>query len=108
MANKKNVPALNDEDILSMPRKSIRYAIFRCKGSPSVELSPTKEHTSILRYYQTQLDDFGFDENDFAELGGWDVSKLDTTEIVTGKTVKKYLDQLNAKIEGKSAIRRVQ
>lgn len=80
-----------DEDIASMKRSDIRYALYRCKND-----NPEPAHKSIYKYYTTQLDDFGFDAFDFAEDTGWDVNKKDFTEIVTGKTVRKYIKELLA------------
>lgn len=75
--------------IKNMKRSDIRYALYRCKND-----CPAKDHLDVLDFYKDQLDPYGFDVQDFAILGGWDVSKQDVTQVVTGKTVRKYLDEL--------------
>lgn len=66
-----------------MTRTQIRYALFRCKAGTA-----DPEHLEVLESYKTQLDEFGLDINDFTKE--WDVSKTDTSEIVTGKIARKY------------------
>lgn len=66
-----------------MTRTQIRYALFRCKAG-----TPDKSQLEILKSYQEQLDEYGFDISDFTKE--WDVSKEDLTEIVTGKIARKY------------------
>lgn len=75
----------------NMKRSEIRYALYRCKNNCASE-----EHMNIFSFYKDQLAPYGFDIEDFAILGGWDISKIDTTQIVTGKTVMKYIDELLA------------
>ena len=55
-----------------------------------------EDHESILSYYKDQLEDVGCDVHDFAEEDGWDVSKKDFTDVVTGKIVRKYIKDLMA------------
>jgi len=85
--------SLTDEDILKTARSQIRYALYRCKTG-----NPSEEHLAILEYYSGELDELGFDASDFAENDGWDINRKNTTEVVTGKTVRKYIKELHTPV----------
>lgn len=88
---KVKTPKITEDAIASMKRSEIRYALYRCKVK-----NPEPIHKGIYKYYTDQIEEFGFDISDFAESEGWDVNKADFTEIVTGKTVRKYIKDLLA------------
>ena len=72
-----------------MKLSEIRYALYRCKNNCADEM-----HQRVFNEYKDQLEDFGFTAADFAEATGWGINKKDTSSIVTGRTVKKYIDEL--------------
>lgn len=74
--------------IENLRRSEIRYAIYRCKNKCADEY-----HKQILEFYRPQFSDYGFDESDFAVE--WDIDKKDLKSIVTGKTVKKYISEID-------------
>lgn len=88
---KVKTPKITEDVIAGMKRSDIRYALYRCKVK-----NPEPLHKGIFKYYANQLEEFDFDITDFAESDGWDVNKQDFTEIVTGKTVRKYIKELLA------------
>lgn len=67
-----------------MKRSQIRYSLFRCKaGTPALEHQQLFDET-----YASLIAEEGLTIEDFAVE--WDVDKKDPTQIVTGKTARKY------------------
>lgn len=74
---------LSSEALNKMTRSKLRYAIFRVKAG-----TQDQDHQAIYDSYADQLNEFGFDAEDFTKE--WDISKINSKEIVTGKIARKY------------------
>ena len=85
---------ITEDDILSMARSDIRYALYRCKRG-----NPDSKHKAIYKYYKDTVEEIGLGIEDFASEDGWDVNKKDNTDVVTGKLVRKYIKDLHAPVE---------
>ena len=78
-------------DISNMKRSKIRYALYRCKNNCA-----DADHWDVFNFYSDELAELGMTAEDFAIENGWDISKKDPAQIVTGKTVNKYIKDLLA------------
>lgn len=76
------------DDISTMKRSDIRYALFRCRTG-----NPDPEHLFIFSYYEPRLTKFGLTTAGFSTV--WDVSKENPTDIVSGHIVGIYQQDLD-------------
>lgn len=85
--------AVSDSDISKMTRGEIRYAIRRMIAG-----NPDRTQLSIYEYYKPRLSQFGFSTHEFATHAGWDISKKDNRDIVSGHIVREYIKELEASL----------
>lgn len=81
------VAPLTLEQVSTIRRQEIRYALFRCRTG-----NPEPEHLAIFNFYEPRLTKYGLNPTGFSTM--WDVSKERVTDLVSGHVLGIYQEDL--------------
>jgi len=77
---------MTPEQIQSMPRGDVRYALFRMQTGTAID-----EHKEILEYFIPRLIKYNLKPEEFSE--SWDISKTCNIDIVSGHIIHQYKEE---------------
>lgn len=80
------VTAYTADEVQAIPRRDVRYALFRRRNG-----LPDEKHWKIINYYDIRVSKYGLQWSDFSDT--WDLSKDNHLDIVSGHIVYLYKEE---------------